>query len=147
MHSTLCSAPLRSFSKGSGHVPRFIEHKTAVAFQKRTDLERDDLVEECCVIAEPPKDLNLVKLLLFGSASRVQRGTCSCLQCRGNGTSSCTECKSSGLLSRGNVARSEGGLTSNRCSCCHGLGHLICPSCNGSGLRFRGPDLPCKVPE
>jgi hypothetical protein len=64
-----------------------------IHLQKRADLESDDLLEECCVIGEPPKDLNLVKILLFGSASRVQRGTCSCLQCRGNGTNSCKECQ------------------------------------------------------
>jgi hypothetical protein len=99
--------------------------------------------------------------LLYGAASRLERGASTCLQCKGTGTVDCKECAGSGLTTspraagRGLLRRVVGTLKSvvgrgppggaaagdaafilsNRCRRCHGLGRITCGACGGLGVR------------
>lgn len=99
--------------------------------------------------------------LLYGAASRLERGTSTCLQCKGSGTVDCKDCGGSGLTTSPRAAGTgllrkvlgklksvvgkgvPGGsamgdaafILSNRCRRCHGLGRMTCGACGGLGVR------------
>ena len=99
--------------------------------------------------------------LLYGAASRLERGASTCLSCKGTGTVDCAECAGSGLVTsprqvgkgllrkvvgklkavvgRGGGAGGATGdaafILSNRCRRCHGLGRCTCGVCGGMGVR------------
>mmetsp|Transcript_17907 Transcript_17907/g.53925 ORF Transcript_17907/g.53925 Transcript_17907/m.53925 type:complete len:197 (+) Transcript_17907:275-865(+) len=80
---------------------------------------------------------NLIGSLLTGAASRLERGTTTCLVCRGTGTCTCPTCKGSGVLSQAAAAKmmKTAGLKTNRCMKCSGYGRTACPNCKGRGFR------------
>lgn len=101
--------------------------------------------------------------LLYGAASRLERGASTCLNCKGTGAVDCAECGASGLTGRasplkgrrgllrgvvgklkslvgrgdtaGGVASDAAYMLSNRCRRCHGLGRVPCTACGGLGVR------------
>lgn len=100
--------------------------------------------------------------LLYGAASRLERGASTCLNCKGTGAVDCAECGASGLTGRasplkgggrrgllrgfikklagredtaGGVASDATFMLSNRCRKCHGLGRVPCTACGGLGVR------------
>eukprot|EP00963_Diacronema_lutheri_P009096 scaffold810_cov355-Pavlova_lutheri.AAC.21 len=107
------------------------------------------------------KEGSLVEWLLARAASRLQRGTATCLRCKGAGTIECTHCQGTGLLSEKSMrisswkraAEKVGALMtgsnatgpyqsgswtkSNRCYHCQGTGRVVCPDCGGTGFRGR----------
>lgn len=104
---------------------------------------------------------NLVERLLARASSRLQRGTTTCLRCKGCGTIDCEQCQGSGLLSQestrvgslkravekvgamltGSKAtgpyRSGSWTKTNRCYRCNGAGKVVCTECGGTGFRGR----------
>ncbi|KAK9804874.1 hypothetical protein WJX72_009695 [[Myrmecia] bisecta] len=101
--------------------------------------------------AEPRQEegflAGLVNNLLYGAASRLERGPTTCIRCKGAGTQTCNVCKGAGVLSpekvrmnqiRHTTNRLRGVQTdwmqSNRCRQCHGTGRITCPSCGGMGV-------------
>ncbi|KAL3146787.1 hypothetical protein ABBQ38_014769 [Trebouxia sp. C0009 RCD-2024] len=104
----------------------------------------------------------LVNDLLYGAASRMERGQTTCIKCKGSGTLPCSECKGQGVVqpdklkkatdpvrqAANRVSSMLGGssssnynshmLRSNRCQKCHGAGTCTCSVCQGHG--FRGDD-------
>lgn len=102
---------------------------------------------------------SLVEWLLARAASRLQRGTATCLRCKGTGTIECEHCQGTGLLSEKSLrinswkraAEKVGALMtrsnatgpyqsgswtkSNRCYHCQGTGRVVCPDCGGTGFR------------
>jgi len=98
--------------------------------------------------------------LLYGAASRLERGASTCLSCKGTGTIDCPACAGSGLVTsprqagkgllrkvvgklkaavgRGGGSSAAGDaafILSNRCRRCHGLGRCTCGACGGMGVR------------
>eukprot|EP00891_Asterochloris_glomerata_P008229 jgi/Astpho2/8229/Aster-01318 len=97
----------------------------------------------------------LVQTLLFGAASRLERGRATCLRCQGSGTANCPSCKGGGVLKAdkvkinqvrhaankvqgmisGNHSMRDGRWQmSNRCRKCRGTGRCTCPTCQGLGV-------------
>ncbi|KAK9818723.1 hypothetical protein WJX74_003373 [Apatococcus lobatus] len=100
--------------------------------------------------------VNLVNDLLFGAASRLDRGMTTCVACRGTGTCNCSTCQGTGTLSNkkanlnqikhasnrlqslmggGQTHRDTEWMMTNRCRKCHGHGRMPCPACEGRGIR------------
>lgn len=101
----------------------------------------------------------LVNELLYGAASRMERGQTTCIACKGSGTCVCANCKGQGIMQAKQLQKAKdpvrqaankvqsmlGGssstsysttaLRSNRCPKCHGNGQLVCHSCEGRGFR------------
>lgn len=101
----------------------------------------------------------LVNDLLFGAASRMERGRTTCIQCKGSGTCTCINCRGQGIVKpdklkkasdpvrqAANAVSSMLGsssstqynshmLRSNRCQKCHGSGVRTCNACHGIGFR------------
>lgn len=103
----------------------------------------------------------LVNDLLYGAASRMERGQTTCIKCKGSGACACPNCKGQGIVqpeklrkaadpvrqAANKVSSLLGGsnsndythmLRSNRCQKCHGSGKCTCSTCQGHG--FRGDD-------
>lgn len=104
----------------------------------------------------------IVNDLLYGAASRMERGQTTCIKCKGTGSCVCPNCKGQGVVQPDKLKRAAdpvrqaanmvssmlGGsnsseynshmLRSNRCQTCHGAGQCTCPTCQGHG--FRGDD-------
>lgn len=97
-----------------------------------------------------------VQSLLYGAASRMQRGTTHCIKCKGTGLCECPKCKGKGVIDPSKVRMNQmrhsanklrvmlgdkPGMyegqwqLTNRCSRCHGLGQCACPACDGRGFR------------
>lgn len=105
----------------------------------------------------------LVNDLLYGAASRMERGQTTCIKCKGSGTLPCSICKGQGVVQPDKIKKAAdpvrqaankvssmlGGsnsssynshmLRSNRCQKCHGAGTCTCSVCQGHG--FRGGDF------
>ncbi|KAK9802009.1 hypothetical protein WJX73_010413 [Symbiochloris irregularis] len=93
--------------------------------------------------------------LLYGAASRLERGVTTCMQCQGTGTCDCPDCTGRGVTKPHSSAKSSGQLfnkvksflgqqdlsyeakwqVTNRCTKCRGGGRVRCSVCDGFGTR------------
>jgi len=139
--------------------PRVARYKATVrGISGRDEVQpanEDEATE--CPIPVPPTREALVETLLSRAASRVKRGPCTCITCKGAGVQVCDCCQGRGLLTPGHASsrtnvisnavqhvtslfgdhsNGQQGLVTNRCRRCHGVGKLPCSECHGSGARF-----------
>ncbi|DBA73251.1 TPA: hypothetical protein ACH3X1_011314 [Trebouxia sp. C0004] len=101
----------------------------------------------------------IVNDLLYGAASRMERGQTTCIKCKGSGTCLCANCKGQGVVQPDKLKRAAdpvrqaankvssmlGGsnssqynphmVRSNRCQKCRGSGQCTCSACQGHGFR------------
>lgn len=119
------------------------------ALQIRAEEEEED--EQGSFASGASRFGALVNTLLFGAASRIERGTSICVSCRGGGTILCPDCQATGIQGNASASRNSSSrlkglmgtkskekewVVSNRCKSCRGYGRRECPHCDGEGRRF-----------